>query len=416
VITDQGGNLEFGGSSCPGGFFRGDPRLGVLSDHGGPTPTIALQPGSAAIRHVRTCVLSTDQRGVGRPVGAPCDSGAYEVAPPGVSGIAVGSVTTSSASVAAAVNPNLQDSRVIVNYGRTPSYGSSTPPRDLGAGNSPVPFTAALGGLTPGATYHFDIVATNADGQSTTSDGTFTTLPPLGASIARATTVGPALSLTIECAGGSGPGRCGGTVHLTTREAVKSAHTAKHKRGRHGPKARLVGAGSYSVASGSKVTVRINLNQMGRKLLGTSYVLPTTVSVRGTTSLTRRVTFRYPVIKSLIIYTISVARDGSSSMLSQLTVTHVPRGGKVTVNCHGAGCPFGERAFAPRHGLVVAARPFRHSRLGRGASVRVEVLAANQVGKVLILVPRSGPSVSAVSLCLPPGAARPARCVKNAHH
>jgi hypothetical protein len=171
------------------------------------------------------------------------------------------------------------------------------------------------------------------------------------------------------------------------------------------------------VACGSRATVRINLNRTGRKLLGASYVLPTRLSVKGTTPMTRKVTFRYPVIKSLIIFTFSVAPDGSSSRLSQLTITHVPRDGKVTVSCRGAGCPFTKRAFAPRHGQVVAAPTFRHSRLGRGASVRVEVLAANQVGKVVTLIPHAGPSVSSVKLCLPPGAARPAPCVqKHAGH
>jgi beta-lactam-binding protein with PASTA domain len=62
--------------------------LGPLQNNGGPTRTIALLPGSSAIDAIpaSACTdvsgkpLATDQRGIGRPVGAGCDIGAYEVA------------------------------------------------------------------------------------------------------------------------------------------------------------------------------------------------------------------------------------------------------------------------------------------------------------------------------------------------
>src|SRR6185437_6451184 len=115
IVTDQGGNIEFGDASCPAGFLRADPGVSPLANHGGATQTIALQPGSAAINHVRTCVLGTDQRGVARPTGSPCDSGAYQVAPPTVIGVSVSAVTTTTAGIAASVNPNLRDASVVVN-------------------------------------------------------------------------------------------------------------------------------------------------------------------------------------------------------------------------------------------------------------------------------------------------------------
>jgi FG-GAP-like repeat len=59
-----------------------DPLLGPLSDNGGPTPTMALLPGSPAIdAGDDTACPSTDQRGVPRPAGAACDIGAFEVVP-----------------------------------------------------------------------------------------------------------------------------------------------------------------------------------------------------------------------------------------------------------------------------------------------------------------------------------------------
>ena len=411
VLTDQGGNVEFAAASCPAGFLRADPRLTGLADNGGPTQTIALQSGSAAVHHVRTCVLGSDQRGVGRPVGAACDSGAYQVAPPSVTGVSAGAMTTTSAAVAASINPNLQDTTVVVNYGRTPSYGSSTAPRDLGSGNAPAPFSAAVTGLAPGTTYHFDVVARNADGQTTTSDGTFTTLPPLTASIAHATTAGPSLSLTIACAGGSGPGRCAGTIRLTTQPASKHAHTAK----RRGAKAPTVASGSYSVASGKRVRVRLNLNRTGQTKLSQSYVLATTLSLRGTTPVTRKVTFRYPRITSKTPFTFGFG--SGSSTASQLTVIHIPRGGRVTVICHGGGCPFSTRGFAPVHGQVVLTPFFKHSPLRPGATVQLRIAAPNRVAEVETFVIRSGQQPQVIHQCLPPGTARPAQCVQaHAHH
>ena len=402
VLTDQGGNIEFAAASCPAGFLRADPGLTALSDNGGPTQTIALRPGGGAIHHVPTCVLATDQRGVARPVGAPCDSGAYQVAPPAVTGVSTGAVTTTAVTVSAGVKANLQDTTAVVNFGTTPSYGSSTPPSHLGAGNSPVPFTTGLSGLRPNTTYHFDVVATNADGRTTTSDGVFKTLPPLGASIARASTAGPELSLTIACAGGSGPGRCAGHIGLTERVASKRGHVARRKP-------RLVAGGSYSVQSGKRVTVHIKLNRMGRNLLSAHYVLATTLSLRGTTRVTRTVTFKYPLIKSRISYTF--AFTSSSSTASELTVRHVPQGGRVLVTCHGGGCPFSQRSFAASHGQVVLAQEFRHSPLRPGAKLQLEVVAANRVGKVESFTIRSAQPPAVSILCLPPGMTRPTRCV-----
>ena len=55
--------------------------LGVLTDNGGPTPTLALMEGSPAI-DAGTAVLgmTTDQRGAARPQGLAFDAGAYESA------------------------------------------------------------------------------------------------------------------------------------------------------------------------------------------------------------------------------------------------------------------------------------------------------------------------------------------------
>ncbi len=72
------------------GMPPGDPLLGALANNGGPTQTMALQAGSAAIDKIASAGgcgvgVTTDQRGIARPqpAGGLCDIGAYEYqAPP----------------------------------------------------------------------------------------------------------------------------------------------------------------------------------------------------------------------------------------------------------------------------------------------------------------------------------------------
>ena len=91
-IMDNGYNVE-DGSSCAftstGSVSGVDPQLGPLQVNApGTTATRAIQSGSPATDRVPASgagCLPTDQRGVTRPIGTACDSGAYE----GLSGFLV---------------------------------------------------------------------------------------------------------------------------------------------------------------------------------------------------------------------------------------------------------------------------------------------------------------------------------------
>lgn len=86
TITDGGGNVKWStfDDSCPG--TSGDPKLLPLASNGGPTQTMALDIGSAAIGAADPGVCQApvssfgaggvDQRGSSRFY--PCDAGAYE--------------------------------------------------------------------------------------------------------------------------------------------------------------------------------------------------------------------------------------------------------------------------------------------------------------------------------------------------
>lgn len=77
-------NLEFNPTNTCGftsATQHGDPKLGLRAGNGGPTETLALTTGSAAIDTGGTSANgcpTTDQRGVTRPQGAACDIGAFE--------------------------------------------------------------------------------------------------------------------------------------------------------------------------------------------------------------------------------------------------------------------------------------------------------------------------------------------------
>ena len=91
AIVDDGLNLQFQSTGCPGSIPATNPDLDprFLENNGGPTPTIALRPDSPAIGAIAIgdCIdqnnkpVTTDQRGFGRPDPSDpshCDIGAYE--------------------------------------------------------------------------------------------------------------------------------------------------------------------------------------------------------------------------------------------------------------------------------------------------------------------------------------------------
>ena len=92
ALISQGYNLIQDTSNCDitgdttGNITAQDPKLGVLADNGGPTPTQALGNGSPAIDAGNPAApgsggfacTAIDQRGIPRPQGARCDMGAYE--------------------------------------------------------------------------------------------------------------------------------------------------------------------------------------------------------------------------------------------------------------------------------------------------------------------------------------------------
>jgi phosphodiesterase/alkaline phosphatase D-like protein/phage gpG-like protein len=216
----------------------------------------------------------------------------------------VSSVTQTSATLRATVNPNGgRVSACQFEYGASASYGSSVPCSALpGAGSSPVAVSAPLGSLSANTTYHFRIVATNPGGASRGTDQAFTTeavaavtevttttaTPSTTMTAAPSTTMTAAPSTTLDTPAancrtslasvtvavqgegmaavklswtGTGTDTCSGKLMLT----------AKVKGRNERPKTMLIGSGSFSLTAGGIGVVRLKINGVGRALLNAAH-------------------------------------------------------------------------------------------------------------------------------------------------
>ncbi|HEX5146790.1 MAG TPA: hypothetical protein VFV85_07185, partial [Conexibacter sp.] len=180
--------------------------------------------------------------------------------PSGLSASVPGSGAT---RVEGQVDPQGQATSVTVQYGPTSAYGSSTAPTGV-SGSGSQPFAVPLAGLTAGATYHYRVVAANADGTAATNDAAFVAptppsdAPPLvtGAGNSRARTVvydrGPDVaSASVELLDGLG------TVLSTTPDLDADGQvtvTLPDADGSYGVRVQRTNAASLTTPSGVVTT------------------------------------------------------------------------------------------------------------------------------------------------------------------
>jgi hypothetical protein len=93
----------------------------------------------------------------------PAISGAREIRPRATTGGAAHILGT-SALLTGSVSPEGIETNYYFQYGATAAYGLQTPTVSAGAGTGKVKVGQAIGGLQPGATYHFRVVAVNING------------------------------------------------------------------------------------------------------------------------------------------------------------------------------------------------------------------------------------------------------------
>jgi sugar lactone lactonase YvrE len=115
-------------------------------------------------------VISGAGTGLDGPQGLLVSTVPGVLTPPAAAG-----TSQSTATLEAMVAPRGNPTSYHFEYGATTAYGSSGPTTNIGAGANPRDAFTTISGLTPGTTYHFRVVATNAAGTVYGGDRTFTT-------------------------------------------------------------------------------------------------------------------------------------------------------------------------------------------------------------------------------------------------
>lgn len=105
--------------------------------------------------------------------------GPQEVQKLSIDSVSVANIHTRSAELRAQINPHQALTTYHFEFGTTIAYGNIAPTVDgeVGSGNSEVGVSQELAGLQPGISYHFRVVATNANGTVAGPDQTFGTYP-----------------------------------------------------------------------------------------------------------------------------------------------------------------------------------------------------------------------------------------------
>ena len=172
------GTVDPGGTATSWHFEYGTTEAYGLRSAGGdaeePGPVSmavqGLSPGTTY--HYRVVAENADgtDQGADRTFSTPAGP-----ALPGISSTAAREVGPTSASLRSRIDPNRGATSYHFEYGLSRSYGSRTPERPIGAGDSRVSVAETIEGLQPYRRYHVRVFATNEAGRSVSSDRAFTT-------------------------------------------------------------------------------------------------------------------------------------------------------------------------------------------------------------------------------------------------
>jgi hypothetical protein len=160
-------------------------------------------------------------------------------------------VTDSYALLSGTLNPNGTDVAYRFEWGRTASYGHTTPVTSAGNGKADVPVDISLDELKPNTTYHYRLVVLNAAGKAWDgSDQQFTTTSALGlvfASLKAKVTKAGKAQVKVKSIGPPDEVASG-------RLTLKSAN-------------KVVGSVRYRLAVGEAKTLTVRLTKAGRAAL-----------------------------------------------------------------------------------------------------------------------------------------------------
>jgi hypothetical protein len=106
----------------------------------------------------------------------------------------------------------------------------------------------------------------------------------------------------------------------------------------------------------------------------------------------------------------SWAVRGRRARVREMRVREAPANARVVVRCKGRRCPFRVKRTRVKANGTAQLRKFFRRRLRAGMMIEVRILAPNTIGKVVRLPIKRGRVPNGKTLCLAPGAKKPARC------
>jgi hypothetical protein len=180
---------------------------------------------------------------------------------------------------------------------------------------------------------------------------------------------------------------------------------------------RTVALAAFTLSAGKSSRVRLTLDGAAKKQLARSpgYRLNATlrVTVTGypTESFAVGARFYYPYVSTdLGWYNVFATGKDRTSRFTKLVLDGMPVGSRLTVFCHGRGCPFARRVFRHPRRHVSLRRAFQKRKLAPGSVVSLLITAPGEVAQLWRLRTRVQAKAVQTQLCLPPGVRSPTRC------
>jgi hypothetical protein len=173
TISNTGNaGLTVTGIAYPAGF-SGNWSSGSIPSGNSQAVTVTFAP-AAAISYGGSIVVASNATTGSNSI-ATSGSGVIVPTEPMVETASATGVGATAATLNGEVNPEGFATSVYFQYGLTGTYGSATASMGEGVGTTNVPFAAAVSGLLPMTTYHYQAVASNTAGTVYGADEAFTT-------------------------------------------------------------------------------------------------------------------------------------------------------------------------------------------------------------------------------------------------
>jgi hypothetical protein len=324
---------------------------------------------------------------------------AFVIAPPKVTTGNASNVVAGMAKLNGTVDPNGLESTAYFQYGTTTAYGQSTPGHNAGGAEGAASLAADIGGLAPGTTYHFRILAENSAGTSYGTDQMFTTAPPIPVN-----TVAPAISgrpirgQALSISQGSWSNDPTSFVyHWQSCDAAGNNCVTSS------------GAdGSVYILTQGDVGHRFRATVIAGNANGSSFAISAASPVVGSQ------------VEATMTWTFGWSRRYTT--VESLIAQEIPAGATVEVTCDGWGCPFvrghaarvasrsrcRSRRCARKHSRspytqINLAPLFRRHRLGVGTHITVHILKTDWIGKSFLFTTRANRAPRYKITCLTPG-------------